>query len=180
MAHDYPGAPDQLSLDQALAALTPLLENPNIGKVGQNIKYDMSVLARYGVSFAGPLYDTMLESYVLNSVATRHNMDALAEFYLYRKTIHFEDVAGKGAKQLTFNEVPLETAGEYAAEDADITLQLHECLYPQIQAEPTLLHVFTNIDMPLVPILSQVERQGALVDGRMLKQHGAELADRLK
>lgn len=180
VAHDYPGAPDQLSLEQALAALTPLLENSSIGKIGQNIKYDMSVLARYDVSFAGPLYDTMLESYVLNSVATRHNMDALAEFYLDRKTIHFEDVAGKGAKQLTFNEVPLETAGEYAAEDADITLQLHECLYPQIQAEPTLLHVFTNIDMPLVPILSQVERQGALVDGRMLKQHGAELADRLK
>ena len=180
VAHDYPGAPDQLSLEQALGALTPLLENPSIGKIGQNIKYDMSVLARYGVSFAGPLYDTMLESYVLNSVATRHNMDALAEFYLDRKTIHFEDVAGKGAKQLTFNEVPLETAGEYAAEDADITLQLHEYLYPQIQAVPTLLYVFTHIDMPLVPILSLVERQGALVDGRMLKQHGAELADRLK
>lgn len=180
VAHDYPGAPDQLTLEQALAALTPLLENPALGKIGQNIKYDMSVLARYGVSFAGPLYDTMLESYVLNSVATRHNMDALAEFYLDRKTIHFEEVAGKGAKQLTFNQVPLETGGEYAAEDADITLQLHECLYPQIQAQPTLLHVFTNIDMPLVPILSQVERQGALVDGRMLKQHSAELADRLK
>ena len=180
VAHDYPGAPDQLTLEQALAALTPLLENPALGKIGQNIKYDMSVLARYGVSFAGPLYDTMLESYVLNSVATRHNMDALAEFYLDRKTIHFEEVAGKGAKQLTFNQVPLETGGEYAAEDADITLQLHECLYPQIQAQPTLLHVFTNIDMPLVPILSQVERKGALVDGRMLKQHSAELADRLK
>ena len=180
VAHDYPGAPDQLTLEQALAALTPLLENPALGKIGQNIKYDMSVMARYGVSFAGPLYDTMLESYVLNSVATRHNMDALAEFYLDRKTIHFEEVAGKGAKQLAFNQVPLETGGEYAAEDADITLQLHECLYPQIQAQPTLLHVFTNIDMPLVPILSQVERQGALVDGRMLKQHSAELADRLK
>ena len=180
VAHDYPGAPDQLTLEQALAALTPLLENPALGKIGQNIKYDMSVMARYGVSFAGPLYDTMLESYVLNSVATRHNMDALAEFYLDRKTIHFEEVAGKGAKQLTFNQVPLETGGEYAAEDADITLQLHECLYPQIQAQPTLLHVFTNIDMPLVPILSQVERQGALVDGRMLQQHSAELADRLK
>lgn len=180
VAHDYPGAPDQLTLEQALAALTPLLENSALGKIGQNIKYDMSVMARYGVSFAGPLYDTMLESYVLNSVATRHNMDALAEFYLDRKTIHFEEVAGKGAKQLTFNQVPLETGGEYAAEDADITLQLHECLYPQIQAQPTLLHVFTNIDMPLVPILSQVERQGALVDGRMLKQHSAELADRLK
>jgi DNA polymerase-1 len=180
VAHDYPGAPDQLTLEQALAALTPLLENSALGKIGQNIKYDMSVMARYGVSFAGPLYDTMLESYVLNSVATRHNMDALAEFYLDRKTIHFEEVAGKGAKQLTFNQVPLETGGEYAAEDADITLQLHECLYSQIQAQPTLLHVFTNIDMPLVPILSQVERQGALVDGRMLKQHSAELADRLK
>lgn len=180
VAHDYPGAPDQLTLEQALAALTPLLENSALGKIGQNIKYDMSVMARYGVSFAGPLYDTMLESYVLNSVATRHNMDALAEFYLDRKTIHFEEVAGKGAKQLTFNQVPLETGGEYAAEDADITFQLHECLYPQIQAQPTLLHVFTNIDMPLVPILSQVERQGALVDGRMLKQHSAELADRLK
>lgn len=179
VAHDYPGAPDQLSLEVALCALKPLLENENIAKIGQNLKYDMSVLARYDVAIRGPIFDTMLESYVLNSVATRHNMDALASFYLDRATIHFEDVAGKGAKQLTFNQVPLETASDYAAEDADITLQLHHCLYPQIQSEPALAHVFDNIDMPLVRILSEVERNGALVDGRMLKQHSAELTDRL-
>ena len=179
VAHDYPGAPDQLSLQHALQALAPVLANPGIAKVGQNLKYDMSVLARYGVAVKGTLHDTMLQSYVLNSVATRHNMDALAGFYLDRKTIHFEDVAGKGAKQLTFNQVPLETAADYAAEDADVTLQLHHCLYPQLQAEPSLLSVYDNIDMPLVPIRSEVERQGTLVDGRMLRQHGAELADRL-
>ena len=179
VAHDYPGAPDQLSLQHALQALAPVLANPDIAKVGQNLKYDMSVLARYGVAVKGTLHDTMLQSYVLNSVATRHNMDALAGFYLDRKTIHFEDVAGKGAKQLTFNQVPLETAADYAAEDADVTLQLHHCLYPQLQAEPSLLSVYDNIDMPLVPIRSEVERQGTLVDGRMLRQHGAELADRL-
>ena len=133
-----PGAPDQISLATAIEALRPVLENPKIAKVGQNLKYDMSVLARYGVAIEGPIHDTMLQSYVLNSVATRHNMDALASYYLDRKTIHFEDVAGKGAKQLTFNQVPLETAGDYAAEDADVTLQLHHCLYPQLQAQPSL------------------------------------------
>ncbi|MAQ60760.1 MAG: DNA polymerase I [Gammaproteobacteria bacterium] len=179
VAHDYPGAPEQVSLEEALAALKPVLANVAIAKVGQNLKYDMSVLARYGVVINGPLHDTMLQSYVLNSVATRHNMDALAGFYLDRKTIHFEDVAGKGAKQLTFNEVPLETAGDYAAEDADVTLALHHHLYPQLQALPSLLGVYNDIDMPLVRILSLIERQGTLVDGRMLKQHGAELADRL-
>ena len=179
VAHDYPGAPEQVSLEEALAALKPVLANTAIAKVGQNLKYDMSVLARYGVVINGPLHDTMLQSYVLNSVATRHNMDALAGFYLDRKTIHFEDVAGKGAKQLTFNEVPLETAGDYAAEDADVTLALHHHLYPQLQAAPSLLSVYNDIDMPLVRILSLIERQGTLVDGRMLKQHGAELADRL-
>jgi DNA polymerase-1 len=179
VAHDYPGAPDQISLETAITALRPVLENSAIAKVGQNLKYDMSVLARYGVAIEGPIHDTMLQSYVLNSVATRHNMDALAGYYLDRKTIHFEDVAGKGAKQLTFNQVPLETAGDYAAEDADVTLQLHHCLYPQLQAEPSLSRVYSDIDMPLVRILSEVERGGTLVDGRMLKQHGAELADRL-
>jgi DNA polymerase-1 len=179
VAHDYPGAPEQVSLEEALAALKPVLANFAIAKVGQNLKYDMSVLARYGVVINGPLHDTMLQSYVLNSVATRHNMDALAGFYLDRKTIHFEDVAGKGAKQLAFNEVPLETAGDYAAEDADVTLALHHHLYPQLQAVPSLLGVYNDIDMPLVRILSLIERQGTLVDGRMLKQHGAELADRL-
>ncbi|MEL0047613.1 MAG: DNA polymerase I [Gammaproteobacteria bacterium] len=179
VAHDYPSAPDQISLATAIEALRPVLENPKIAKVGQNLKYDMSVLARYGVAIEGPIHDTMLQSYVLNSVATRHNMDALASYYLDRKTIHFEDVAGKGAKQLTFNQVPLETAGDYAAEDADVTLQLHHCLYPQLQAQPSLSRVYSDIDMPLVRILSEVERRGTLVDGRMLKQHGAELADRL-
>ena len=179
VAHDYPGAPDQISLETAITALRLVLENSAIAKVGQNLKYDMSVLARYGVAIEGPIHDTMLQSYVLNSVATRHNMDALAGYYLDRKTIHFEDVAGKGAKQLTFNQVPLETAGDYAAEDADVTLQLHHCLYPQLQAEPSLSRVYSDIDMPLVRILSEVERRGTLVDGRMLKQHGAELADRL-
>ena len=179
VAHDYPGAPDQISLETAITALRPVLENSAIAKVGQNLKYDMSVLAQYGVAIEGPIHDTMLQSYVLNSVATRHNMDALAGYYLDRKTIHFEDVAGKGAKQLTFNQVPLETAGDYAAEDADVTLQLHHCLYPQLQAEPSLSRVYSDIDMPLVRILSEVERRGTLVEGRMLKQHGAELADRL-
>ena len=180
VAHDYPGAPDQLSLDAALAMLKPLLEDPKLTKIGQNLKYDMSVLARYGVSFAGPLFDTMLESYVLNSTATRHNMDALAEFYLGRSTVHFEDIAGKGAKQLTFNQITLDVAADYAAEDADITLQLHRHLMPLLQAQPSLEQTFTQIDMPLVAILSAVERQGALVDGRLLKQHGAELAQRLQ
>ena len=179
VAHDYPGAPDQLSLDTAVAMLKPLLEDPELTKIGQNIKYDMSVLARYGVSFAGPLFDTMLESYVLNSTATRHNMDALAEFYLGRSTVHFEDIAGKGAKQLTFNQVSLDVAADYAAEDADITLQLHQHLMPLLRAQPSLEQAFLQIDMPLVAILSAVERQGALVDGRLLKQHGAELAQRL-
>ena len=179
VAHDYPGAPDQLSLDTAVAMLKPLLEDPELTKIGQNIKYDMSVLARYGVSFAGPLFDTMLESYVLNSTATRHNMDALAEFYLGRSTVHFEDIAGKGAKQLTFNQVSLDVAADYAAEDADITLQLHQHLMPLLRAQPSLEQAFLQIDMPLVAILSAVERQGAFVDGRLLKQHGAELAQRL-
>jgi DNA polymerase-1 len=179
VAHDYPGAPEQLSLDVALALLKPLLEDPKLTKIGQNIKYDMSVLARYGVTFAGPLFDTMLESYVLNSTATRHNMDALAEYYLGRSTVHFEDIAGKGAKQLTFNQISLDVAADYAAEDADITLQLHQHLMPLLRAQPPLEQVLLEIDLPLVPILSAVERQGALVDGRLLKQHGAELAERL-
>ncbi len=180
VGHDYPGAPDQVSLDAALALLKPLLEDPSLTKIGQNIKYDMSVLAKYGVTLAGPLFDTMLESYVYNSTATRHNMDALAERYLGRSTVHFEDIAGKGSKQLTFNQIPLDVAADYAAEDADITLQLHQYLMPLLRAEPTLEQAFLEIDMPLVPILSAVERQGALVDGRLLKQHGAELAERLK
>lgn len=179
VGHDYAGAPAQLGLEETLAALKPLLEDPSLTKVGQNLKYDMSVLARYGVQILGPIYDSMLESYVLNSVATRHNMDALAGFYLDRKTIHFEDVAGKGAKQLTFNDVGVEQATQYAAEDADVTLLLHQALWPKLAEHKRLQSVYTDIEMPLVPILSAVERHGALVDGRLLKQHSAELADRL-
>lgn len=180
VSHDYVGAPNQLSLDDALKVLRPLLEDEELIKVGQNLKYDISVLARAGVEMRGPIYDTMLESYVLNSVATRHNMDALAEFYLDRTTIHFEDIAGKGAKQLTFNQIPLEDAAEYAAEDADITWQLHKTLWPRLQVEQKLSEVYRDIEIPLVRVLSQVERQGALVDGRMLKQQSAELTDRLE
>lgn len=180
VGHDYAGAPPQLSLDEVLNALKPLLEDPKLIKVGQNLKYDMSVLARYDVHIVGTIYDTMLESYVLNSVATRHNMDALAGFYLDRKTISFTDIAGKGAKQLTFNEVGVEQATTYAAEDADITLALHHVLWPQLTAHKSLQQVFEDIETPLVPVLSAVERHGALVDGRLLKQHSAELADRLQ
>jgi len=180
VGHDYAGAPPQLSLDEALAALQPLLEDAQLTKIGQNLKYDMSVLARYGVAVNGKLFDTMLESYVLNSVATRHNMDALAGFYLDRTTIHYEDIAGKGAKQITFNQVGVNEAAEYAAEDADITLQLHQTLWPRVQEHKGLNSVFEDIEMPLVPVLSEVERNGALVDGRLLKQHSAELADRMQ
>jgi len=180
VAHDYAGAPEQLSLQDVLEVLAPLLEDAQLIKIGQNLKYDISVLARYGVTLKGPIYDTMLESYVLNSVATRHNMDALAGFYLDRTTIHFEDIAGKGAKQLTFNQIPLESASDYAAEDADVTLQLHHTLLPQVEAQHGLKFVFDEIEMPLMPVLSRVERNGALVDGRLLKQHSAELSDRLQ
>jgi DNA polymerase-1 len=179
IGHDYVGAPAQLSLEEVLGALKPLLEDPKLVKIGQNLKYDMSVLASYGVNIAGPICDTMLESYVLNSVATRHNMDALAKFYLERETVHYEDIAGKGAKQLTFNDVPVETAAHYAAEDADVTLQLHHVLWPQIEAHAGLKRIYREIELPLVKVLSRVERHGALVDGRLLKQHSAEITDRL-
>ena len=180
VGHDYVGAPDQLPLDDVLAEIRPVLTDPAVTKIGQNLKYDMSVLAKYDAPFAGPIQDTMLESYVLNSVATRHNMDDLAKHYLERTTIHFEDIAGKGAKQLTFNQIDVETASGYAAEDADITLQLHHVLAPRLAAEAGLQSVYDEIEVPLVNVLSDVERQGTLVDGRLLTQHSAELADRLE
>ena len=175
--HRYVGAPDQLPAKTVLDALKPLLEDPDIEKIGQNLKYDMSVLARAGIELAGVRYDTMLESYVLDSVGTRHNMDDMALKFLGRSTTSFTDVAGKGAKQLTFDQVGLEQAGPYAAEDADVTLQLHELLWPRLEAEPTLVRVFDEIEMPLVPVLSRIERNGALVDARLLKQQSAELAE---
>jgi DNA polymerase-1 len=179
VSHRYLDAPPQLDCAQVLEVLRPLLEDAQLPKVLQNAKYDMSVLARHGVTLRGVAYDTMLESYVLDSVGSRHNMDDLALNHLGHRTIKFEDVAGKGAKQITFDQVAIETATAYAAEDADITLRLHEVLWPKLDAEPTLLSVFRDIEMPLVPVLSRVERNGALVDARVLRQQSAEIADRL-
>ncbi len=180
LAHNYPGAPEQLSRDAVLEALKPLLEDPSRPKVGQNLKYDMSVLARHGVALQGIAFDTMLESYVLDSTATRHDMDSLAQKYLGQKTIKYEQVAGKGAKQLSFDQVPLEQAGPYAAEDAEVTLRLHQTLWPQLQGEPELGRLFSEIEMPLVPVLSRMERCGVRIDSAMLKQQSAELAGRMQ
>lgn len=177
--HDYLGAPEQLDKDSILEQLKPLLEDPSIKKVGQNLKYDMSVLAQHGIRLQGIAFDTMLESYVFDSVATRHDMDSLAEKYLEETCISFSDVAGKGAAQLTFNQVALEQAGPYAAEDADITLRLHQCLWPKVQAQPTLEAVFNDLELPLLPVLSKIERTGALVDDTLLFQQSQELAERL-
>ena len=177
--HDYLGAPDQLSKDYVLESIKPLLENPEIKKVGQNLKYDMSVLAQHGIQLQGIAFDTMLESYVLDSVATRHDMDSLALKYLDQTTTSFTDVAGKGAAQITFNQVPLEEAGPYAAEDADITLRLHDALWPQVCNHPTLEKVFTEIELPLIPVLSRIERTGAKVDDTLLFTQSQELSERL-
>ena len=179
LAHDYLGAPDQLDRDAVLAQLKPLLEDENRPKVGQNLKYDASVLANHDITLRGIAFDTMLESYVLDSTATRHDMDSLALKYLGQKTIHFEDIAGKGAKQLTFNQVKVEDAGPYAAEDADITLRLHRALWPKLEAEPGLRGVFTDIELPLVPVLSRIERQGALLSPELLGRQSEELGKRL-
>ena len=179
VAHTYIGAPEQLSLDDVMTRLKPLLEDPNKKKVGQNLKYDMSVLARYGITLRGVTFDTMLESYVLNSVASRHNMDDLALKYLGKETISFETVAGKGAKQITFDQVPLDVAGPYAAEDADITLQLHQHLWPKLEAIPSLKHIFESIELPLLTVLSRIERNGVLLDSKLLDTQSAQLGERL-
>jgi DNA polymerase I len=180
LGHDYLGAPVQLERQQVLDRLKPLLEDPQKSKLGQNLKYDMSVLARHGIELKGVKFDTMLESYVLDSVATRHDMDSLALKYLGAKTVHFEDIAGKGANQLTFNQVELEQAAHYAAEDADITLRLHRALWPKLTGIPSLKSVFEDIEVPLVPMLSRIERNGALVDARLLSTQSHEIAGRLK
>lgn len=177
--HDYLGVPQQLPRSTVLETLKPLLEDPDIKKIGQNLKYDMSVLAQHGIDLKGIEFDTMLESYVLDSVATRHDMDSLAEKYLNEKTTKFTDIAGKGVGQLTFNQIAIEQAGPYAAEDADITLRLHNALWPQIAAEPTLTQVVKNIELPLVPVLSKIERTGALVDDTLLFKQSQELAARI-
>ena len=179
LAHDYPGAPEQLDRDRVLAALRPLLEDPAHSKLGQHLKYDMHVLERAGIQLRGQRFDTMLESYVLNSTATRHDMDSMAKKYLGVDTIHFEDIAGKGAKQITFNQVSIETAAQYAAEDADITLRLHQWLWPQLTATPSLARLYTEIEQPLVPVLQRMEHRGVLIDREMLARQSGELAARL-
>lgn len=179
LTHDYEGAPEQLDIDMVLNRLKPILENPNVAKCGQNLKYDWHVLQNHGISLKGMQFDTMLESYSLNSVATRHNMDDLALKYLNHRTTHFEEIAGKGKKQLTFNQIDIETAAHYAAEDADITLQLHQTLWQQLEAEPTLKKVFTDIEMPLMPVLAHMERNGVLLDTDMLAVQSEEISKKL-
>jgi DNA polymerase-1 len=179
MAHDYEGAPAQLAVELVLSKIRPLLEDPDRTIIGQNLKYDISVMSRHGVSIKAKMIDTMLESYVLNSVASRHNMDDLALNHLGLRTVHFEDIAGKGAKQLTFNQIELDKAGHYAAEDADITFRLHQVLWPRLQAESGLVSVYEDIEIPLVPILSDVELGGVLLDEEQLKLQSRELEKRL-
>ncbi len=179
VAHDYPGAPDQLSRDAVLKKLKPLLEDPKQFKVGQNLKYDAEVLANYGIDLKGIQYDTMLESYVLDSTASRHDMDSLALKYLGHKNIKFEDVAGKGKNQITFNEVPMQQAAPYAAEDADITLRLHEELWPRLQETPSLVKLFNEIELPLIDVLKRMEYTGVRIDADMLRTQSQELANRI-
>ncbi len=179
IGHNYLGAPSQLPLSVVLPGIRKLLEDEQKWVIGQNFKFDMSVLARYDVQVKAQVHDTMLESYVLNSVFSRHNMDDLALNYLQRKTTHFTDIAGKGAKQLTFNQISIELATNYAAEDADITLQLHETLWPLLRQTNQLMSVFLDIEMPLVPILSTVERAGVLIDAEMLYKQSKEIEQRL-
>ncbi|MGF1738838.1 DNA polymerase I [Photobacterium satsumensis] len=179
VAHDYLDAPAQLDRDWVLAQLKPLLEDPERAKVGQNLKFDASILARYGIEMQGIRFDTMLESYVFNSVVGRHDMDSLSLRYLEHKAISFEDIAGKGKKQLTFNQIDLEQAGPYAAEDADITLRLHNLLVEKVNADEKLKSVFEEIEMPLVPVLSRIERTGVLIDSMQLGAQSTEIAVRL-
>lgn len=179
VGHDYEGAPKQLSRDYVLAKLKPLLENEKQIKVGQNLKFDMSILARYDIELKGGVFDTMLESYVLNSTSNQHDMDTLALKHLGFKTVTFEEIAGKGAKQKTFNQIDLAQASHYAAEDADITLQLHLKLWPKLKTIETLKNIFEKIEIPLYPILSKMERRGVLVDKHLLKQQSLHMTNRI-
>jgi len=179
VGHNYPGVSLQLDREMVLKALRPVLEGDSPGKVGQHIKYDMNVLSRYRIAVKGVAFDTMLESYVFNSSGSRHDMDTLAMKYLGHKTTHYEDIAGKGAKQISFSQVSIEDAGHYAAEDADITLRLHHHLWPKLQAEPALANVLTDIEIPLVPVLARMEQAGVLIDGKLLLQQSSELAKRM-
>ena len=178
LAHDYAGAPDQLPRDEVLGLLKPLLEDERLGKVGHHLKYDAHVLANHGIALAGMRYDTMLESYVWNSVATRHDMDSVAQRYLGLKTTTYEEVAGKGAKQIPFSQVSIEHAGAYAAEDADVTLRLHRTLWPAIEHEPLLKRLYEEFEQPLVPVLLRMEHRGVLIDRAMLRTQSSELGRR--
>ena len=179
LAHNYAGVPDQLNRTEIMEKLRPLLENPYKAKLGQNLKYDAHVLANHGITLLGIAHDTMLESYVLNSTATKHNMDDLAKEYLGVTTIHYEDVAGKGAKQIPFQEVTLEQAAPYAAEDADITLRLHQVLMAKLQQHPALLSLYSEIEIPLISVLTRIESNGVLIDTAMLAQQSLELANHI-
>ncbi|MFO7641626.1 MAG: DNA polymerase I, partial [Candidatus Competibacteraceae bacterium] len=178
LAHDYPGAPEQLNREEVLEQLRPLLEDPTRSKLGQHLKYDSHVLANHDVALRGIRHDTLLESYVLDSNA-RHDLDSLAEQHLRLRTIRFEEVAGKGVKQLTFNQVALEQAGPYAAEDADVTLRLHRCLWPRLEREPGLRRLYEELEIPLIDVLARMERIGVRVDAAALRQQSGELAQRL-
>ncbi|MGP5713179.1 DNA polymerase I [Vreelandella alkaliphila] len=180
LAHDYLDAPAQLDRKQVLQALKPLLEDPEKTKIGQNLKYDISVLANYDIRVVGPLADTMLASYVLNSTATRHDMDSLALKYLGEKTISFEEIAGKGAKQLTFNQIALEQAVPYACEDVDITLRLQEILRPQVEREGRLADVLDHLELPLINVLSRIERNGVALDAERLHEQSQQLEHRIR
>jgi DNA polymerase-1 len=180
LAHDYPGAPPQLERARVLETLRALLENPDRPKLGQHLKFDMHVLENYGITLRGQRFDTMLESYVWNSTATRHDMDSMAERYLGLHTIHFEDVAGKGAKQISFNQVSVERAAEYAAEDADVTMRLHQLLWPKIEHNAALANLYRDIEQPLVPVLQRMERYGVRIDRETLQAQSGELLLRLR
>ncbi|MEI6146738.1 MAG: DNA polymerase I [Methylococcales bacterium] len=179
LAHDYPEVPEQLNRSEVLEQLRPLLENPLKAKVGQNLKYDSHVLANHGISLQGIAHDTMLESYIVNSTATKHNMDDLAKTYLGVTTIHYEDVTGKGVKQIPFQQVPLEQAAPYAAEDADITLRLHHVLLAKLKQIPSLLALYSELEIPLIGVLGRIESQGVLIDSSMLAQQSLELASHI-
>ena len=176
LAHTYPGAPDQLNRAEVLGLLQPLLEDEHRGKLGHHLKYDAHVLRNHGIELRGMRFDTMLESYVLNSTATRHDLDSVAQLYLGVETIHYEDVAGKGAKQLNFSDVAVETAAEYSAEDSDVALRLHRTLWPRLEAVPALARLYQEIEQPLVPVLLDMEHYGVLVDAQMLKRQSHELS----
>ena len=176
LTHDYEGAPEQLDRKEVLEKLRPLLEGDKRNLVGQHIKYDINVLANHNIKLVNVAHDTMLQSYVLDSTATRHDMDSLAKKYLDKDTIKFEAVAGKGKTQKTFNQIDIDTASHYAAEDADITLQLHEVLWPKLKAEPTLAKLYEEIEIPALHVLAQIERTGVRIDAAMLEKQGKKIA----